>query len=183
MSGFVGWMRIFEMASESENPTFAHVLPASLDLYTPSPGMMLPRMHDSPVPMNTMSGFDSDTATAPTEALVNWPSVTGAQVVPLSVVFQRPPPTAPKYASFGRPRTPLTAIERPPRGGPTLRHLYEFQIVESMGAAPLSGAFAVCTIPATPVTPANATAVERASRQGDIDMKISENCGWTGNEQ
>src|SRR3954453_4481054 len=145
--------------------------------------MMLPRMHDSPGPMKTISGFDSETATAPTEALVSWPSVTGAQVVPLSVVFQRPPPTAPKYASFGRPRTPLTAIDRPPRGGPTLRHLYELQMVESIGAAPLGGALAVCTIPATLVTPAKATAVERASRQGDIDMKISEELRWTGNEQ
>src|SRR4051812_2637743 len=99
MSGFVGWMRIFEMASESENPTFAQVLPASLDLYTPSPGMMLPRMHDSPMPMNTTSGFDSDTATAPTDELFSCPSVTGAHRMPPSVVFHKPPPTAPKYAS------------------------------------------------------------------------------------
>src|SRR5580765_6754203 len=68
MSGLVGWMRIFEIASESLKPTFVQVSPAS-------------------------------------------------------VVFQRPPPTAPKYASFGRPFTPDTAIERPPRSGPTLRHL------------------------------------------------------------
>ena len=31
-SGRVGWMRILEMASEPENPTCVHVLPASLDL-------------------------------------------------------------------------------------------------------------------------------------------------------
>ena len=62
----------------------------------PSPGMMLPRMHDSPMPMNTISGFDSLTAMAPTEALVICPSVMGIQVSPPSVVFQRPPPTAPK---------------------------------------------------------------------------------------
>src|SRR5258708_26295873 len=70
-----------------------------------------------------MSGFDSETATAPTEELVSCPSVTGAHFAPPSVVFQRPPPTAPKYASFGRPLTPETAIDRPPRSGPTLRHL------------------------------------------------------------
>ena len=70
-----------------------------------------------------MSGFDSETATAPTDELVIWPSVTGAHFAPPSVVFHRPPPTAPKYASFGRPFTPETAIERPPRSGPTLRHL------------------------------------------------------------
>src|SRR5712671_4607018 len=70
-----------------------------------------------------MSGFDSDTATAPTDELVIWPSVTGAHFAPPSVVFQRPPPVAPKYASLARPLTPDTAIERPPRSGPTLRHL------------------------------------------------------------
>ena len=34
--------------------------------------------------------------TAPTDALVIWPSVIGAQLSPPSVVFQRPPPVAPK---------------------------------------------------------------------------------------
>ncbi len=48
------------------------------------------------MPMKTMSGLVSETATAPTDALWIWPSVTGAQVVPPSVVFQRPPPVAPK---------------------------------------------------------------------------------------
>ena len=52
-----------------------------------------------------------------------WPSVTGAHFAPPSVVFQRPPPTAPKYDSFARPFTPETAIDRPPRSGPTLRHV------------------------------------------------------------
>src|SRR5471032_497943 len=70
-----------------------------------------------------MSGLDSETATAPTDELVICPSVTGAHFAPPSVVFQRPPPTAPKYASFGRPFTPVTAIDRPPRSGPMLRHL------------------------------------------------------------
>src|SRR5579871_6479021 len=83
--------------------------------------MMLPRMHDSPVPMNTMSGFDSATATAPTDDVVIWVSVTGFQERPPSMVFHNPPPTAPKYPSFGRPLTPETAMERPPRSGPMLR--------------------------------------------------------------
>ena len=43
-----------------------------------------------------MSGLDGATATAPTEELAIWPSVTGFQVVPPSVVFQSPPPVAPK---------------------------------------------------------------------------------------
>src|SRR6516162_1589996 len=86
--------------------------------------MILPRIQDSPVPIKTMSGFDSDTATAPTEELVIWPSVTGDQSIPPLTVFHKPPPTAPKYASLRRPLTPVTAMERPPRAGPMLRHLY-----------------------------------------------------------
>ena len=58
--------------------------------------MMLPRMHDSPMPMKTTSGFDSETATAPTEELLIWPSVTAVHSTPPSVVFQSPPPVAPK---------------------------------------------------------------------------------------
>jgi hypothetical protein len=42
-----------------------------------------------------MSGFDGATATAPTEELWIWPSVTGVQVAPPSVVFHKPPPVAP----------------------------------------------------------------------------------------
>ena len=49
-------------------------------------------MHDSPMPMKTTSGLDSDTATAPTDELLIFPSVTGAHVAPPSTVFQRPPP-------------------------------------------------------------------------------------------
>ena len=93
--------------------------------------MMLPRMQVSPIPMKTRSGFVSLTATAPTDALLMSPSVTGAQLSPPSTVFQRPPPVAPKYASFGRPFTPLAAMERPPRSGPMLRHLYALKSAES----------------------------------------------------
>ena len=49
--------------------------------------MMLPRIADSPMPMKTRSGLDSLTATAPTEADVICPSVTGNQVSPPSIVF------------------------------------------------------------------------------------------------
>src|SRR6185436_17110691 len=99
--------------------------------------MMLPRMQDSPMPIHTVSGLESDTATAPTEELVMSPSVTALQLLPASVVFQRPPPTAPKYASRGRPFTPDTAIERPPRAGPMLRQRYEFSnasLIDGVGA-------------------------------------------------
>src|SRR5688572_18259819 len=120
-SGLVGCTRIFEIASTPAKPTCVHVFPPSPLRYTPSPGMMLPRMQLSPIPMYTTSGFDSLTATAPTEALRICPSVTGRHVSPPSVVFHSPPPVAPKYASFRRPFTPATAIDRPPRSGPRLR--------------------------------------------------------------
>src|SRR5919108_4497765 len=96
--------------------------------------MMLPRMQVSPVPMYTTSGFDSDTATAPTDVDPIWPSVTGSQSLPPFMVFQRPPPTAPKYASCGRPFTPLTPIERPPLSGPISRHRYVRRMSESSAA-------------------------------------------------
>src|SRR3954468_22254267 len=124
-------MRIFEMACDASNPTCAQVFPASVDLYTPSPGWILPRMHASPIPMNTMSGFDSDTASAPTDELWIWPSVTGVHVAPPSTVFHKPPPVAPKYPSLGRPFTPEMAMERPPRSGPMLRQVSPFVIAGS----------------------------------------------------
>ena len=37
-----------------------------------------------------------ETATAPTDALLICPSVTGSQFSPPSMVFHKPPPTAPK---------------------------------------------------------------------------------------
>src|SRR4029077_1035177 len=135
------------MASELRKPTWVQVFPASVDLYTPSPRLMLPRMHDSPMPIYTTSGFESDTATAPTDELLIWPSVTGFQLRPPSTVFQRPPPTAPKYPSLGRPFTPEIAIERPPRSGPMLRHLSASTIALSM-ATP--GDWAAMTLAGAP---------------------------------
>src|SRR5262245_34440996 len=82
-----------------------------------------------------MSGLDSLTATAPTEEVLICPSVTGAHVVPPSIVFHNPPPVAPKYASFLRPFTPLTAMERPPRSGPIERHRYALRSVVSIANA------------------------------------------------
>src|ERR1043165_9481078 len=127
--------------------------------------MMLPRMHDSPMPMNTMLGSDSATATAPTEALLICPSVTEAHVSPPSVVFQRPPPVAPKYPTLGWPLTPLVAIERPPRSGPTLRHRYAFERTLSIGRStrwrPRSAAGVRLKMV---VTPASASDTEIAAR-------------------
>src|SRR5262245_31822415 len=101
-----------------------------------------------------MSGLDSATATAPTEELFSCPSVTAAHVTPLSVVFQRPPPTAPKYASFGRPFTPLTAIDRPPRSGPTLRQRYDEKNADSEAGSTAGAAAGTCCADAPNLQPA-----------------------------
>jgi hypothetical protein len=50
-SGLRGSTRIFEIACVSARPRCVHVLPPSTERYTPSPCMMLPRMHVSPIPM------------------------------------------------------------------------------------------------------------------------------------
>ena len=52
------------------SPTLDHVLPASLERYTPSPcEVMTGRISDSPIPAYTTFGSDSETATAPTEPI------------------------------------------------------------------------------------------------------------------
>ena len=48
------------------------------------------------VAINSLATGQPQTATAPAEEEWSWPSVMGRQVRPPSVVFQRPPPTAPK---------------------------------------------------------------------------------------
>src|SRR5688572_6809665 len=68
-----------------------------------------------------MSGFDSATATAPTEEDLKKRSETARHVTPPSVVFHNPPPVAPKKYSSGRLALPAAACDRPPRGGPSER--------------------------------------------------------------
>ncbi len=62
---------------------------------------------------------------AATEEASIFPSVIGLHVWPPSVVFHRPPPAAPNQYSFGREELPATAVERPPRDGPTMLHSSE----------------------------------------------------------
>src|SRR5688500_13319968 len=88
----------------------------------PSPCMMLPRNWTSPIPTYTTSGFCSQTPIEPTDELVKKRSDIDRQVVPPSLVFQTPPPVAPNQYSLMRVELPPTAIERPPRTGPTLRY-------------------------------------------------------------
>ena len=67
----------------------------------------------SPVPTQTMSGFDGATATAPRLTVASR-SKTGVQVVPLLVVFHRPPEAVATYRVAGRPSTTARSTMRPP---------------------------------------------------------------------
>src|ERR1022692_1501666 len=66
-------------------------------------------------------GSESATAMAPPELVLSWPSEMGSQDPPPSVVFHTPPPPPPKEETQGCGGTPVTAIARPPRNGPTRR--------------------------------------------------------------
>ena len=72
-------------------PIFCHVLPASVLLYAPSPYPTELRGLASPVPTQTMLGFDLAIATSPM-ATVDCLSNRMSKVVPLLTVFNRPPP-------------------------------------------------------------------------------------------
>src|SRR5439155_1039308 len=74
--------------------TFVHVLPPSLDLYTPSPHHCERRELCSPLPTHTMFVSEGATATSP----IVWtpsPSEVACQVIPPFAVFHTPPPAAP----------------------------------------------------------------------------------------
>src|SRR5215831_9328818 len=91
MSGFCGWIRILPMRPAFGRPTCCHVLPASVDLYTPSPNETLPRGHADPVPTNTTLGLDSETSMAPIVPTPICPSVSGIHCAPPSVDLNTPP--------------------------------------------------------------------------------------------
>src|SRR5450759_123702 len=105
----------------SKNASRVHSFPESFVNHTPSPGAVLPRMSPSPPAAQTMSGFDSATATAPIVPPKNL-SVALCQLMPPSVVLKTPPPVVPIQYSYGRLADPATATERPPRYGPISRH-------------------------------------------------------------
>src|SRR5262249_19205075 len=52
----------------------------------------------------------------------------------------------PKYASFDRPFTPDTAMERPPRSGPTLRQRKELKNADSDDASAGAAAGVCCAL-------------------------------------
>src|SRR5438094_468256 len=142
------------------------ILPTSPD---GSPGLRVISRHVSPPSVdlnNTLAGFDSQTATAPTDEVVIWPSVTGVHDRPPSIVFHNPPPTAPKYPSFGRPFTPDTAIDRPPRSGPMLRQRMASRIALSIvDSAPCASARAGRTpAPHAPATIRKTAELQKTNR-------------------
>src|SRR2546428_5303350 len=96
MSELRGCTRTRAIWRVSSSPTCFHVLPASVDLYTPSPCETFPRMGDSPIPTYTTFGSDSEIPMAPTDPVLKYSSEIGSQLMPPSLVFQTPPPVAPK---------------------------------------------------------------------------------------
>src|SRR5437868_60027 len=90
MSGFDGCTTIRPMWKVSFRPICFHVLPASMDLYTPLPHDELCRLLASPVPTYTIAGFDGASVTSPMEGLPT-SSKTCSHVVPPFVVLSTPP--------------------------------------------------------------------------------------------
>src|SRR5512143_3421804 len=118
MFGLVGCTTMRWMRPVSARPMLIHVVPESLDLYTPSPCRSASRMaHASPVPAQTIDGLDGATASAPI-ACTRMLSKTGRNVAPLSTDFHTPPEAAPKYQTRASPGTPEIAEMRPPSAGP-----------------------------------------------------------------
>ena len=92
--GSCGWMTVRGTRPVFSRPMSAHVLPASIDLYTPWPTEMCERIFPSPVPAQTTLGSDFATASEPID-WTGWPSKSDVQFVPPSTVFQMPPDAAP----------------------------------------------------------------------------------------
>src|SRR5438093_13738246 len=90
----------------------------------PSPTEALLRSQDSPVPTQTISGFEGSIATAPIDC-TSWRSNTGLKVVPPFTDFQTPPLAEPtnivsrpvRTTASSAARRPLTAPEPLLRAG------------------------------------------------------------------
>src|SRR5678809_1121823 len=74
----------------------------------------------SPVPAHTVLCSDGATASAPI-AVTSLSSKIGAQLMPLSVVFQMPPSAAPIYTVYESPVTPVIEATRLPSGPTNLK--------------------------------------------------------------
>ena len=134
------------------------------------------------MPMKTMSGFDSETATAPTDALVIWPSVIGVQRL---AAVGRLPQSAARGAEVADLRLALHAADRdrrPPRSGPTLRQRSALATTLSM----TGGAFveemdsAPRLRPTTPTIPVNAMETAMPTRANSRDIEVLLQCRLVG---
>src|SRR5687767_6890807 len=100
------------MCSDFSSPTRFHVLPASVDLYKPSPKAALRWLVFSPVPsQTTFESFGSTT----TQQSVNDPpsSKIGAKVMPRFSVFHSPPNALATYHTLGFLGSISTSATRP----------------------------------------------------------------------
>src|SRR4030065_178495 len=109
-------MRMREMARVFSRPTCRHVLPPSVERYTPSPcDVMTPRTACSPMPAYTTFGSDSATAIAPTDPVLKNPSDTLRHVSPASSGLPPAPPAPPAPEPPPPPCRPaLPPLPRPP---------------------------------------------------------------------
>ncbi len=109
------------MCSDVARPTRAHVRPASVDLYTPSPKCALRWLLFSPDPtQTTLESFGSTT----TQQRLNepWSSNTGVKVMPRLTVFHNPPNALATYHTLGFFGSISMSWMRPvASAGPTLR--------------------------------------------------------------
>jgi hypothetical protein len=107
-------MTIRGIVSVAARPMWRQVWPPSADLYTPAPAFELRKMFASPVPTQTMSGFDGAMVTSPIEVVTPW-SKTGAHVTPSLSVFHSPPVAVAAKMVYDLPRgvTTATSVTRP----------------------------------------------------------------------
>src|SRR5512146_903156 len=121
MFGLVGWTTMRPIACVFSSPMSFHVIPPSVDLYTPPPGEMVLREFGSPVPAHTCIVSLGAMASMPIET-TRWLSNTGRQVTPLLIDFHMPPPAAAAKNVLEGEGVPVTSETRPiVFAGPTLR--------------------------------------------------------------
>ncbi len=111
------------------------VRPASMDFHMPRPVEVLPRMSADPCPTYMTLGSDSATLTAPIDPPKNASEIF-CHEAPLSVVSHTPPPVVPMSHRSASPGKPVTAEDRPPRNGPTIRNRRSLKARESTVWAP-----------------------------------------------
>ena len=107
-----GSITILPICSEVSSPTRFQVLPASVDLYTPSPKCALRWLWFSPVPNQTM--FELRGSTSTQHRLNDGPaSKMGSNVTPRFTVFHNPPNAVATYQTFGSFGSISTSAIRP----------------------------------------------------------------------